>query len=218
MGDADSDAGFWEDELRRFLPDAREALRKAFGYACCPICYVLADVPFDYFAVLPRRWPEEEHVRAAVCRARGFCNRHTWRLFGMQSLVTIARVFVDVLDALPGQQSPPHRCPVCHLQSLMEDALLGDLCEWLSERSAQEHYGKLFGVCYPHLEMLLQRDTAEGIRELLIGAQEAQRERLSRSLRCFLDKETTGAKWTRTEDDNRAPKRALFKVAGNQEV
>ena len=217
MTETCSDEVFWQEEVRRFLPDARSALRAALGYVCCPICHVLADVPFHYFALLPSRWPDEQCLRDVVCQAWGFCNRHTWQLSKMQGFVAIARVFLDVLDALPHLPTPRHSCPLCRLQALMEAMLLNDLCQWLSRRAAQERYGELFGVCYPHLELLLQRETAEGVKELLIRAQEGRREELLRDLQSILDKDTAEAKWLRTEAEKRAPRRTLLKLAGNQE-
>jgi hypothetical protein len=216
MAETCSDEDFWEEELRRFLPDARSALGTALGYVCCPICHVLVDVPFSYFALLPGRWASEQRLRDVVCQAGGFCNRHTWQLSRMQGFVTIARVFLDVLDAVPHQPMPRRICPLCRLEALMEEALLEDLCHWLSGKAAQEHYGEVFGVCYPHLEQLLQRETAEGVRELLTRAQEGRREELLRDLESRLDKDIAEARGLCTKAERRAPHRTLRKLAGDQ--
>jgi hypothetical protein len=175
-------------------------------------------MPFRYFSHLPMRWVEEPLLREVVCAAHGFCNAHTWLLAGMQSQVAIARVFADVLDALAEQSVARQTCPACRLGALMEDILIEDFDSWLSETGARERYGELFGVCYPHLQQLLQRDLTEGAREALLSCQEARRAGLAQSLRSFLDKNTIEARWRRTEAEIRAPRRALLKVAGSKQV
>jgi len=217
MAEMPSEEDFWREELERFLPDVRKALEEALGYVCCPICQVLAGVPFAYFALLPRRWVDEERLREVVCWARGFCARHAWRMFEMQSLVAVARVYVDVLDAAPTAPTPPSGCPVCRLQGLMEPLLVEGFSHWLARPVAHDLYCELQGLCYPHLEQLLQLGVSDGVKELVVRCQEARREELVRDLRGYLEKDTIEAKWTRTEAENRAPRRALLKLSGSDE-
>lgn len=213
-----SDA-FWENEVQRFLPDPARALEEAMKYVACPICQVLSGLPFDYFVLLPRRWTEEPDLRERVIRARGFCRPHTWRLAGMQSLVAIARVFVDVLDAVPGHGcSEPAPCPVCQLQALATRRLVASYRAWLETEEGWEQYPTLFGLCYDHLDRMLETGPPPDLRELLVASQERRRQELLVNLRGFLEKDTIEGKWTRTVDENRAPRRSLLKLAGSEEA
>jgi len=210
---------FWQEELQRFLPDPAGALEEAFGYVCCPICQVLVDVPWDFFRFLPGRWSEEPDLRAMVTRAGGFCNHHVWRLMGMQSLVVIARVFVDVLDELVVREPQDLEvCPVCRLEEMATERLLGELTAHLRIEENRERFVRLFGLCYPHWLALLRRDLPAPLREFLIQAQDASTERLGEHLRGFLEKDTLELKGTRTREENRAPRHAVLKAAGNQEI
>lgn len=209
---------FWQREVARFVPDVGRALEEAMGYVCCPICQVLANLPFEYFALLPKRWPQEAALREVVCGSQGFCNAHTWRLHRMQSLVAIATIYVDVLQAVADPPSPPMDCPVCRLMALAEELLMDGFSHWLNDPGSQEHYRKLFGVCYPHLGKLLQRDLTPQVRQTLLQSQAAVRADLAANLRGFLAKNTVEAKWTRTEAENRSPRRVLLKLAGNEEA
>jgi hypothetical protein len=213
-----SDA-FWEKEVRRFVPDLGQALEKAMEYVCCPICQVLSGIPFDYFALLPKRWREEPDLREHVIEARGFCRPHTWRLAGMQSLVAIARVVVDIMDNLADPTKPPQApCPVCRLQRLAEKDLLGAFAAWLATEEGRAQYPRLFGLCYDHLDQMLAQGISADLRDLLLECQERRRLELLTHLRGFLEKDTIDGKWTRTIDENRAPRRCLLKLAGNEEA
>ena len=218
MADGGLNDKFWDDEVRRFLPDPRQALEDAMKYVCCPVCYALSGVPFRYFSHLPGRWTEDALLREAVCRAGGFCSEHTWRLSEVQSLEAIAKVFVDVLDLWPSQRVAREPCPLCRLNRLMEQVLLHDLLTWLEQPWARERYGGSFGVCYRHYDALMARDLPEALRDALATVQEGWRQDLVEKLRCFLAKNTIQGKWTRTQDENRAPRRALLKTAGTAEV
>jgi hypothetical protein len=210
---------FWESEVRRFLPDADEALTAAMEYIACPICQVLSGLPFSYFAMLPKRWPEEPELREHVIRARGFCRPHTWRLAGMQSLVAIAGVFVDVLGEIPSERSATQDpCPVCKLQTLATQRLVTAYRAWLASEEGQDQYPTLFGLCYDHLDRMLETDPEPDVREMLVTSQERRRQELLTNLHGFLDKNTIEGKWTRTVDENRAPRRSLLKLAGSEEA
>jgi hypothetical protein len=211
-----NDSSFWQAELRRFLPDPDAALQEALGYVCCPICYVLAGVPFEYFRMLPFRWTSEPEVRETVCRAGGFCNRHAWRLSKMQSLMVVATVFADVLEEYPRQRVAGEPCPVCQLGRLMDQILTDTFVRWLDQPQARSEYQHLFGLCNPHYEALMGRELPDATREVLTRTQEARRQNLVRDLRSFLETNDPPAKWNRTDDQKHAPRRSLLKTAGNE--
>lgn len=60
------------------------------------------------------------------------------------------------------------------------------------------------------------REPPSDVRDLLVQAQGARRSELGRDLRAFAEKSSVDAKWTRTEDEKRAPRRALLKTAGKE--
>ncbi len=218
MDSGPNDQCFWQGELDRFLPDPTGALEEALGYVGCPICHVLAAIPLHYFAALPMRWPKEQDLRTIVCRAGGFCNRHTWKFFDVQSLAAVARVFIDVLTERPRVFALGTPCPACQVQRLAEQVLVDHFLAWLERPESQKAYPVLPGVCYRHHELLLQREPPESVRDALVRGEEAQREELGRDLRGFLDKNSVEAKWTRTDAERQAPRRALLKTAGNDEA
>jgi hypothetical protein len=209
---------FWEAEVERFLPDAGKALAEGFEYISCPLCNVLADLPFDYFAVLPRRWAEEPELREVVCGAGGFCHCHTWRLNRVQGSLPIATIYADVLTSRMQGAAVQGQCPVCHLQRLMERVLLAAFVERMADPDAREEYRGLFGVCYPHYQLLLASDLDDGARQALMNAQVIQTVALVRLLRGYIEKNEVPAKWTRTDAEVRAPRRALLKTVGNEDL
>jgi hypothetical protein len=210
---------FWEDELQRFLADPPKALEEALAYVCCPICQVLASLPFEFFRLLPARWEEEPGLREAVTASGGFCNHHTWRLAQMQSMVAVAVVFVDVLAGLAGQgPAAVEPCPVCRVEQLATQALLQLLAERLQDEAERERFGKLFGLCYPHWRALLDHDLPSPCREFLQQSQSACALQLQSHLQGFLDKKTVELKWTRTPDETRAARRAVLKTGGSEGI
>ncbi|MGD9495430.1 MAG: hypothetical protein AB7Y46_03865 [Armatimonadota bacterium] len=213
------DEAFWEQELERLLPEPAEALEEAFRYVCCPVCEVLADVPWDFFRALPMRWPDEPDLRGAVMRAGGFCNHHTWRLVEMQSLVALATVYADIMGKL-AEQGPEaiEPCPVCRLERLAADRLLGLLVERLRTEEGRDRFGRLFGLCYPHWREMLGRELPPALREFMLRSQADHARRLQSELIGFLEKDTAELKGTRTRDENRAPRRAALKTAGNEDI
>jgi hypothetical protein len=213
-----ADRPFWDAELAQFLPDVWKALDEAFDYVCCPICKVMADLPFDYFAVLPTRWGEGAELREVVCRAGGFCHHHTWRLDKVQGLMPIAAIYADVLTARMQGEPPEDPCPVCHLQGLMEQALIPAFAERMADPGARAEYQGLFGVCYRHYHLLLAGGLDAALRQSLVNAQAVQTTELLRLLRGYIEKDDVQAKWTRTDAEVRAPRRALLKAAGNEDL
>lgn len=208
---------FWDGEMDRFLPDARQALREAARHVCCPVCYVVADVPFRYFAQLPIRWAGDEQLRETVHRSRGFCNSHTWRLSRMQGLKAISQIMISVLEAVPSPGETPQLCPVCRLQLMVESVVLDDFRDWLGGSGAHEHYGAMFGLCYPHLDQTLERGVSDDVEQLLRHSAETRRANLLRDLRSFVEKDTPGRRSTRTDAEVYAPRKVLQALAGNQE-
>lgn len=210
---------FWKSELQRLLPDPAKALDEALEYVCCPICQVLAAMPFDYFAVLPKRWPEEAELRSVVMEAGGFCNAHSWRFSGMQSNAAIGRVFVDVLARLAeGAPEEAPICPVCHLEGMAASTLLALMASRLESETERRRLRELFGLCYPHWREMLRMDLEPVVRQTVVASQAAMAAALQRQVRGFLDKDTVELKWTRTKDENRAAHRALLKTAGNENI
>jgi hypothetical protein len=209
---------FWSAEVQRFLPDPRSALQDALDYVCCPLCSVLAGVPFEYFVALPARWQEEPELRRVVSRAGGFCNRHAWKLFSMQSLAAIAAVFLEVLQARPELHVPGTACPVCRLQQLIEQAILEHFLGWLEAPENRDLYSDLFGLCDRHQQALLDRTADDDLQSFLVRCQERCRQELVQALQGFLEKRDGPAKWTRSDEEKRAPRWALLRTAGNEEA
>jgi hypothetical protein len=218
MSGPQSDDLFWQTELARFLPDPGKALEEGSQYVCCPVCYVLADLPFEYFRLLPKRWCEEPEVKEAVCRAGGFCNHHTWRLDKIQSHVVIAAVYADVLGSASVGGTAPEPCPVCRLQGLLEAALLEEFTRSLADASRREQYGRLFGLCYPHFRRVMAMELEAGVGQAIVQAQRERTEALIDLLRAHIEKNEPPARWSRSDAENRAPRWALLKAAGNADV
>jgi len=209
---------FWEAELQRFVPDVAAALAKGSEYMCCAVCYVLADLPFEYFCLLPKRWTEEPEVKAAVCRAGGFCHHHAWRLDKIQSQVCIATIYADVLDSIPEGDATAEPCPVCRLQALAETALLDEFERTLADASAREQYGRLFGLCYSHYRRIMARELDASVREAIRQAQRERTEALIGLLHAHVEKNEVPARWRRSEAENRAPRWALLKMVGKEDL
>ncbi len=211
--------GFWQGELQRFLPDPAGALDDALQYVCCPVCQVLVRVPYDFFRFLSLRWPDEPVLREVVIQAGGFCRHHSWRLSSIQSMLPIARVFVDVIAALaerePMEVEP---CPVCELEAMATDLLFDVLIRRLEDPAEREWFGQLFGLCYPHYRALLTRELPSSLRDALVQSQSAQARLLQEHLKGFIDKDTVDLKYTRTHEESRSSKHALLKTAGNENV
>ncbi len=209
---------FWEAERQRFVPDVAPALANGSEYMCCAVCHVLADLPFEYFRLLPKRWTEEPDAKEAVCRAGGFCHHHTWRLNKIQSQVIMATIYADVLAWVSQTDGTLDPCPVCRLQALAETALLNELVRSLSDPAARERYGRLFGLCYTHYRQVMARDLDANVRETIRRAQEEHNEWLIGLLHAHIDKNEVPARWSRSEAENRAPRWALLKTVGNEDL
>lgn len=207
---------YWSGEINRFLPDPQQALEEALGYVSCPICYVMAGVPLQYFSLLPPRWPNEPQLQESVRRRGGFCNRHTWYLHEVQSQVVIATILGPVLAEYEQHRVSGEPCPVCHLQQLAEDVLLDTFARWLDQPGAVERYQRLFGVCEHHYEQLGARSLSARARSALVTSQQQSRKRLSEDLRAFVETDKVGSRWERTEDQRKAPRRACLKTGGNE--
>lgn len=210
---------FWESELTRFLADPAAALEKALEYVCCPVCAVLVDLCFNYFAHLPTRWADEPSLRAVVTASGGFCNHHSWQLSRMQSNVAIARVFVDVTAGLAGRTSrATEPCPLCFLEDLAAERLLSHLSERLADEEEREYFRRRFGLCYPHWYDLLAMTLPPEVREFAVQWQREYTSHLSTDLQGFLDKDTVELRPTRTTTENRSARHAILKTAGNDGI
>jgi len=218
MSEPGSEERFWEAELGRFLPDAEAALEEALEYMCCPVCKVLADMPFEYFCFLPKRWEDEPQLREHVCRAAGFCNHHTWRLSKIQSSLAIATAYAEILAAHLDARTAPEPCPVCRLERLAEETLIAGLAERLADPARREEYGRAFGLCCPHLHQALACDLDDSVRTALLGAHTGRSEWLIGLLRAYIEKNEVPARWSRTDAENRSPRWALLKAAGNEDL
>lgn len=213
------DETFWEAELQRLMPDPEEALEVASGYVCCPVCQVLVDVPWDFLRALPVRWPEEPALRAAVSRAGGFCNPHSWRLVHLESQAGLALIYVDVMGALVEQDPRDVQpCPICRLEAMATDRLLALLIEQLRTDDGREYFGSRFGLCYPHWRQMLGLELPLEVREFAVQWQREHALSLRGDLAGFLRKDTPKLRGTRTHDETRAPRRAVLKTAGNEEI
>ncbi len=210
---------WWSAELTRLLPNPPQALREALEWVCCPLCQVLTNLTFAFFRDLPTRWPLDPGLREAVCAAGGFCNHHGWRLAELQSQVAIATVFVDVTAAL-AQMAPRDcaPCPVCRLEALASATLERLLVERLQEPAEQERFARLFGLCYPHWREILALDLPGELQAFLVQVQTDGTISLNKEVQAFLDKNTIQLKWTRTRQEQRAPRHAILKTAGNEDL
>lgn len=218
MGDLEQDNAFWQAELQRFLPDPAAALEDALEYVSCPVCKVAADLPFEYFRFLPKRWEEEPLVREHVCRAGGFCNHHTWRLNKIQSSLVIAMAYADILAAQAEAGAVPEPCPVCRLEQLAEETLIERLLQRLADPSGREEYAHSFGLCGPHLHRTLAHDLDDSVRSALLEAHRGRSQWLVDLLRGYIEKNEVPARWSRTDAENRSPRWAMLKAAGNEDL
>lgn len=210
---------WWSAELTRLLPNPPQALQEALKWVCCPPCQVLTNLTFAFFRDLPARWPLDAGLREAVCVAGGFCHHHSWRLAEMQSQVAIATVYVDVTAALA--ESTTHDsapCPVCRLAALASATLARLLVDRLQDPTERERFAHLFGLCYPHWRETLALDLPATLRDFLSQTQRDSSAALRKDLQAFLDKNTIQLKWTRTRQEQRAPRHAMLKTAGNEDL
>lgn len=209
---------WWSAELTRLLPDPPQALQEALDWVCCPLCQVLTNLTFAFFRDLPVRWPLDPGLREAVCAAGGFCNHHSWRLAEMQSQVAIATVYVEVTAAL-AERAPQDfaPCPVCRLETRASATLSRVLVDRLQEPAERERFADRFGLCYPHWRETLALDLPDPLRAFLTQAQTESSVTLHKDLQAFLDKNTIQLKWTRTRQEQRAPRHAMLKTAGNED-
>jgi hypothetical protein len=216
MTQALSEADYWSAEVDRFLPDPAQAVEEGMRYVCCPVCYVLARIPMNYFSIVSRRWSEEPQFREAVLRAGGYCNRHAWDFEEIQSSVVIARIMADVLDGYAEGRRVGEPCPVCHLQKLAENALLAAFLKWLERPGSGPRYESMLGICDRHYERLCSERLSDRAREMLVRHQQEKHRELVAELRAFVETDKTDARWARTEHERLAPQRALLKMVGSK--
>jgi len=209
-------SGFWQTEVERFIPDPEKSLEEAFQFIACPVCHTLSRLPFEYGCALPARWAEEATVREVVCRAGGFCNRHTWRMADLQSDRALARIYRDVLSWLRANNfAADLQCPICRLTSEADRRLLEAFARYFASAERRQRYPRIFGLCYRHLTEALSRELDGTLRIVLLETEAAKAKALARNGEGYLAKDSVQGKWTRTHDENRAPRHALVKTAGD---
>ncbi|MCC6177906.1 MAG: hypothetical protein IT305_21610 [Chloroflexi bacterium] len=169
-------------------------LLDAFDQPGCPVCRLASEAVDAYMTSVCYEQVNDLDLREQLRQRGGFCRPHAYR-FLRQPLGQLASAIVyrDVLNtarkriaatvskrssllsglfggrAARRDEPPRTRCPGCEVQFEAEERHLGTLTDRLTRDDVLERYQRSDGLCLPHLERALIRDS-DGSRRLADAA------------------------------------------------
>ncbi|MCM8783711.1 MAG: DUF6062 family protein [Candidatus Omnitrophica bacterium] len=162
----------------------------------CPICFLLRkNIDKSMRDFLYER-VNDSLLRQKLRRSLGFCNRHAWQLQKIGSSSGQAIIYQDLLELILGKIKIDSRklverkelCLFCKEENDTLEHYTQIFWRNFNEPEFISQYKKSFGVCFPHLTLLIKKNkNSKQIAELLSLEREKISE-LNRNLKEFIRK------------------------------
>lgn len=207
--------------------------------ASCLVCARVGSALFEFMSRRQYELGTSERYQLAHAERGGFCPLHTWQYAAIASPHGICLAYPPVLESLAGRLrglasgAPssgslaegvrrllprPVSCEVCRLIGAVEQAAARDLLSEPSAGSASGPARKLPALCLPHLYVVLAAGPDARLARLLVEEQARVLERLAEDMRRYALKHEAIRRQLATDEERRAHRRGLARVAGEQRI
>lgn len=203
-------------------------LFQAFDQPGCPVCRLALDSVHHYLDSLVYEYVNKPSTHEAVRAAWGFCPAHAWHVedeinasaFGIAVLYegVVRNLIRDAGSASPKKAAsalkPSGPCPACKHQQTIEEHLIRNLMEHLSQDEFAEGFRKSAGLCVPHLRLALA--APGGSKERLLAIQREIWSGLLAELGEFIRKHDYRFTIEEMGEEGSSPRRAIEGTAGQK--
>jgi hypothetical protein len=219
----------WPRKWRRALPEdvnrhtLYHELRETFSLGHCPLCHLVSEATALRLRFLFHESVNDPGIREELRASLGYCSHHaTLAASCMGNALGVALLYHDMaaqalrrLHALASgtRLPPPAPCPLCVAEQEDVARYAGALADALREGEMKALYGRTYGLCVPHLEVVLLQASPE-VAAFLCAQEDARLSLLAQELGEFIrnsDHRFAGEPVGRECD---AWLRALEKIAG----
>ncbi|GAP06022.1 dynamin family [Anaerolinea thermolimosa] len=204
-----------------------------FKTRACPICAALGQLTFDFFAKYQSDLIEEDEVRKAFVKSKGFCKFHTWQFEQISSPKGISEGYVTWVEKVasdlrlashltPAQQRnymdkilpDSENCLACRILREREAILINQYINYISTEEGKEYYRRSLGLCLPHLKKALETNLPGDVNEFLFNEQARHFEELSEDMHNYILKRDAIRRSLANDNEAGAWKYALIQLVG----
>jgi hypothetical protein len=197
-------------------------LREAFAPGYCPLCYLVAVGTERHLRFLFHESVNDPGIREELRASLGYCARHTSDAARFGNALGVSILYHDLttqairrLRAQASRRQAPSRapCPLCRDEQQDAVRYAGALADALREGEMKTLYGRSYGLCVPHLEVVLSQASHE-VAAFLCAQEDARLSLLAQELGEFIRKSDYRFAGEPAGQERDAWRRALEKIAG----
>jgi small GTP-binding protein len=198
----------------------------------CPVCDHLVWLSKEFFFKFQYALYNDEREQESFAQSGGFCPFHTWQLEAISSpvgfsvgcaklvkrlstLLSQAASFPERVDEKFRQLFPARRnCRVCSLLREAEQAQVRTLIASLQGTATRQLYARSQGVCFLHLQMLVDASPDGETSRFLLDTASSVFESIAEDMEGFALKREATRRHLVDEDEEDAYLRAIVHFAG----
>jgi hypothetical protein len=164
----------------------------------CPVCSIIQRSLHHYLNVVFVEQLTAPEFREPLQESLGYCPRHseTLRRVARKKLprMGVAVVYEDLLGQVDmrlekqGVVPIPSNCPLCSIETDLEEYAVHLVADYSDDQEFQRHYLASDGICLPHLQLITAKLEAERA-QFLFTAQKQNLDRLLAEVHEFIRKQ-----------------------------
>lgn len=142
----------------------------------CPLCYLANKSASRYLDNLLYEHVTDPQTRQQIKKAMGFCNKHAWQLQKSGESLGISIIYEDLLKVLEGElgeirsiKRTDDLCPACEQKKAAENRYASTFIESMTDQEFINAYENAFGLCRPHLAMVIEKCKSEKTVQKIIA-------------------------------------------------
>jgi hypothetical protein len=201
----------------------------------CPVCFLVRKSTKKFMDDFLYESVNDPALRKEIKESLGFCNRHAWQLqklgdgFG-QSIIyeDLAKTVFNKLNEikvssnnlktlLPDRKSKA-TCIFCKYEKDAQDRYIFVFIENFNDPEFRYAYKDSFGLCLPHLEMVIRRCKNQEIVDELMFVESQKIAKLSEELKEFIRKHDYRFSKEGFDKEKAAWIRAVEKLTGKEDL
>jgi len=126
----------------------------------CPICFLIKKAVGGFMDNFLYECVNDTGTRQEIKAAQGFCNRHAWQLRklgdGFGQAIVYHNLMEDALKLIVSPAAPKEICIFCKQEKDVQERYISQFKESFDDPEFSHHYQNSFGLCLPHLLVLLK--------------------------------------------------------------
>lgn len=145
----------------------------------CPLCSMLSDYEFNLLAQTQYDVVNNEKIRNQIAQNGGFCDFHFRQFKKIANGKTNILLLKSIIEA--GSYKKKNftiNCDICKSVDIYESEIIKTLPSFLNDKSFRSGFEKSSGICFNHLNMVIELISDKDILTWLINTHVKQIERL----------------------------------------